>query len=141
LDQLLHEVVVGHASLQTLNGQCALIKARMRVQTAILSDVKLCECNDLEVAKTMFPLSCHDDFVERWALALVREGLKAREALPETFHTELERRANADVANRTNNNADMPVCHGLININAMLLTQLNAVCICLYVVFKASPGE
>ena len=36
---------------------------------------------DWEAAQKEFPLACHDDFVERWAQAVVRESIKARAAL------------------------------------------------------------
>ena len=76
---LLHDVVIGHASLQRLNDQCALVKARMKLQTAILSDVNVKQF-DWEAAQKNFPLACHDDFVERWAQTSVRQQIKARAA-------------------------------------------------------------
>ena len=95
LEELLHEIVVGHASLLRLNEKCALVKARMKVQTAILTDARINQ-DDWVEAKVSFPISCDDQFVERWAVSLVREGLKARAALPAVFYSELDRRVLTD---------------------------------------------
>jgi hypothetical protein len=95
LVSLLNEVVVGHASLQRLNEKCALVKARMKVQTAILQDQAI-DADDWEVAKASFPVACDEHFVERWACSLVREGVKARAALPDLFFVEVDRRISAD---------------------------------------------
>lgn len=97
LEGLLQAIVVGHASLQRLNEQCALVKARMRLQTTVLQDSNVAE-EDWDVAKTKFPLATHEDFVERWACCLVRQGLKARESLPEQFFDELDRRIQSDLS-------------------------------------------
>ena len=95
LEEMLQAIVVGHASLQRLNEQCGLVKARMRLQTAVLQDSNVDE-EDWEAAKVKFPLSTHEDFVERWACSLVRQGLKARDSLPELFFFELDRRIQSD---------------------------------------------
>ena len=95
LVSLLNEIVIGHASLQRLNEKCALVKARMKVQTAILSD-NIIDESDWTAARTTFPIACDDQFVERWAVSLVREGLKARAALPDLFFSELDRRIATD---------------------------------------------
>ena len=95
LEELLHEIVIGHASLLRLNEKCALVKARMKVQTAILTDARINQ-DDWAEAKGSFPISCDDQFVERWAVSLVREGLKARAALPAVFYSELDRRVLTD---------------------------------------------
>ena len=70
LEGLLNDVAIGHSSLQRLNGQCALVKARRKVQTAIPQDADIAE-REWEVIKGQFPLSCHVDFVGRWACAAV----------------------------------------------------------------------
>ena len=95
LEEMLQAIVVGHASLQRLNEQCGLVKARMRLQTAVLQDSNV-EEEDWEAAKVKFPLSTHEDFVERWACSLVRQGFKARDSLPELFFSELDRRIQSD---------------------------------------------
>ena len=69
----------------------------MKVQTATLNDgdVKL---SDLLGAKKNFPQACQDEFVERWAVTLVREAVREKASLPETFFTELKRRLAGDQA-------------------------------------------
>ena len=123
---LLEAVVNGHASLQKLNDQCALLKARMRVQTAVLTDSNV-ETNDWCAAEVKFPLATHVDFVERWAVALVREGLKARAALPAAFFTELDRRVSSDMQPKAAFHA--AVSSRAININgsALHVLPINAV--------------
>ena len=61
-----------------------------------------------------FPLSSHEDFIERWAKTLVREGIKSRASRPELFFTELDRRVTSDKSSAQQRGA-MQV---LININA-----------------------
>ena len=63
----LEEIVNGHAALQKLNEKCTL-KARMRVQTQRVVQ------EDWSKAKKMFPMACHDGFVQRWAESIVREA-------------------------------------------------------------------
>ena len=119
---LLHDVVIGHASLQRLNDQCALVKARMKLQLAILSDVNVKQF-DWDAAQKKFPLAWHDDFVERGAQADVRESIKARAALPGLFVQELDRRVKSDqqTEGRASTAAAVQVC---ININAGRLQRV-----------------
>ena len=113
---LLQQVVSGQTTLQKLNDLCALVKARMRVQTAVLMDVHV-SLFEWEEAVKKFPLATHDDFVERWAVALVREGLKARASLPPTFFTELERRLASDTQSMAGPGLVPVVSVRAININ------------------------
>ena len=73
-----------------------MVKARMKVQAAVLQHVDVKE-TDWEVGSGKFTLAFNDAFVERWATSLVREGVKARAALPPGFHEELDRRVALDV--------------------------------------------
>lgn len=115
---LLQSVVNGQLTLQKLNDKCALIKARMRVQTAVLSDVKIDEDSWTD-AQAKFPLACQDSFVERWAESVVRQRLLARAPLPETFYAELERRINNDLeAAEARPSASSQVQSLSVNINA-----------------------
>ena len=113
---LLHDVVIGHASLQRLNDQCALVKARMKLQTTILSDENV-KLFDWDAAQKKFPLACHEDFVERWAKAVVREGIKARAAFPELFFQELDRRIKSDQQTEKRAGAAAAAVQVCININ------------------------
>ena len=88
---MLNDIINGHSSLQRLNESCALVKARTKVQTVVLQDSNI-DIDDWESAMVRFPLACHDQFIERWAVTLVREGVRARDSLPDTFFAELERR-------------------------------------------------
>jgi hypothetical protein len=94
---LLTDVVNGHSSLQRLSDCCSLLKSRRKVQTVVLQDGSV-NLHDWDAAKLKFPLACHDQFIERWAVALVREGVKVRASLPDTFFTELERRISSDLS-------------------------------------------
>ena len=115
---LLEAVVNGHSTLQKLSDRCALIKARMRVQTAVLSDVKITEDSWTD-AMVKFPLACNEMFVERWAESVVRTQLKARASLPEAFFTELDRRVTQDLAAAEHAPRALPwVCFHSLNINA-----------------------
>jgi hypothetical protein len=115
---LLQSVVHGHSTLQKLSEKCALIKARMRVQTAVLSDVKINQDSWTD-AMVKFPLACNDVFVERWAAAVVQMELKVKESLPETFFIELERRITNDLSAAEHAPRAAPqVCLRSININA-----------------------
>ena len=112
---LLQSVVKGQLTLQKLGDKCALIKARMRVQTAVLSDVNVNEESWTE-AQVKFPLACQDSFVERWAEAVVRQRLLARAPLPDTFYTELERRiaSDSEAAEARPRASSQVHCHPLI---------------------------
>ena len=66
---MLNDVINGHSSLQRLNESCALVKARTKVQTVVLQDLNV-DMDDWEAALLRFPLACHDQFIERWAVAL-----------------------------------------------------------------------
>ena len=94
---LLHDVVSDRSSLQGLNEQCALVKARKKVQMAILSDTNV-KLFDWDAAHKKFPLACHEDFVERWVRVVAREGIKARPPadMPELIFYELDRRVTSD---------------------------------------------
>ena len=81
---MLNDIINGHSSLQRLNESCALVKARTKVQTVVLQDANI-DLDDWEDALRKFPLACHDQFIERWAVTLVREGVRARDSLPDTF--------------------------------------------------------
>ena len=94
---LLNQVIAGEVTLQKLNDMCALVKARMRVQTAVLTDVKVQQDSWAE-AREKFPLACNDEFVERWAVCIQRAGLKQKDSLPEAFFADLTRRVDSDVA-------------------------------------------
>ncbi len=120
LISLLEAVVKGQATLQKLNEQCALVKARMRIQTAVLSDVHV-SLDDWEEAVRKFPVATQDDFVEGWVMAIVREGLKARDAIPPAFFTELERRVAGDLQVKARN-VGVSVSARSINVNAVLDT-------------------
>ena len=50
-----------------------------------------------DVGYGKLPLAFNDAFVVRWATSLVREGVKARAALPPGLHGELDRRVALDV--------------------------------------------
>ena len=93
---LLEAVACGRSTLQTLNDQCSLTKARMRVQTAVLTDSKVSQTS-WEDAVGIFVRACDDEFVERWAVAINRQKIKQRDSLPAHFFEELERRITADV--------------------------------------------
>ena len=93
---LLTDVVNGHSSLQRLNDCCSLIKSRRKVQTAVLQNGSV-NLDDWEAALLKFPLACNELFIERWALALVREGVRVKASVPDTFFTELERRISSDL--------------------------------------------
>ena len=120
LNELLHEIVVGHSSLQKLNEQCGLIKARVRVQTVVMSDAQLVEFDDWADACVKFPMACDDELVSRWTVALVREGVGARQDLPALFYEELDRRVTVDVKAVDASRAAQAVGHALININGSL---------------------
>jgi len=94
---MLNDIINGHSSLQRLNESCALVKARTKVQTVVLQDANI-DIDDWDSAMLRFPLACHDQFIERWAVTLVREGVRARDSLPDTFFAELERRIASDVS-------------------------------------------
>ena len=89
----------------------------MKLQTAILSDVNVKQF-DWEAAQKKFPLACHDDFVERWAQAVVRESIKARAALPGLFFQELDRRVKSDQQTEGRAGAAAAAIQVCININA-----------------------
>ena len=116
---LLQDVVNGRSSLQGLNEQCALVKARKKVQTAILSDTTVDEL-DWDAAQKKFPSACQEDFVEQWVGVVSREGVKARPRtdMPELFLQELARRVESDAAVAASTPAQ--VC---ININAFRLKR------------------
>ena len=129
---LLEEIVNGHATLQKLNEKCALIKARMRVQTAVLQDQRVVQ-EDWSEAKKMFPMACHDGFVERWAESIVREGRKKSESMPETFFVELERRIVSDKAQAARGAGAVaagPVHLILIFFPTLILMFLFSKCVC-----------
>ena len=94
---LLNQVISGQVTLQKLNDQCGLVKARMRVQTAILTDSRIQQESWTE-AQLAFPQACNDEFVERWAVCITRENIKQKETLPEVFFAELERRVESDLS-------------------------------------------
>ena len=94
---LLNQVISGQVTLQKLNDQCGLVKARMRVQTAVLTDSRIQQDSWTE-AQLAFPQACNDEFVERWAVCITRENIKQKETLPEVFFAELERRVESDVS-------------------------------------------
>ena len=100
-----------------LNEKCALVKTRMRVQTVILQRV---EQDDWEEAKKSFPMSCQDGFVERWAEALVREGRKKSDSMPETFFAELERRVSSDKSRAARGAGAAAAGPVRINMNALV---------------------
>ena len=116
LVSLLNEVVVGHASLQRLNEKCALVKARMKVQTAILQD-RAIDADDWAVAKASFPVACDEHFVERWACSLAREGVKARAALPDLFFVEVDRRISADKSSAASRG------HAAVSVHPLILMR------------------
>ena len=68
----------------------------MNVQAAVLQHEDVNE-TDWEVVLGRFTLAFNDAFVGRRATCLVREGVKARAALPPGFHEELDRRVALDV--------------------------------------------
>ena len=123
---LLHDVVSGRSSLQGLNEQCALVKARKKVQMAILSDTNV-KLFDWDVALAKFPSACHEDFVERWGGVVAREGIKARPPadMPELFFQELDRRIKSDEEAAALSPAQ--VC---ININALRVQRVCSVTTC-----------
>ena len=63
-------------TLQKLNDQCGLVKARMRVQTAVLTDSRIQQDSWTE-AQLAFPQACNDEFVERWAVCITSENIKS----------------------------------------------------------------
>ena len=131
LNDLLHEIVVGHSSLQKLNEQCGLIKARVRVQTVVMSDAQLAQFDDWAEECVKFPMACDEEFVSRWTVALVREGVGARQDLPALFYEELDRRVTIDVKAVDATRAALAVGHALININGSRLCSLILMVRCL----------
>ena len=130
LEKLLHDVVIGHASLQRLNEQFGLVKARMKLQTAVLQHKDVAD-SEWAAAVAKYPLSCHEDFIERWAKSLVREGIKSRASVPELFFAELDRRMVSDLAQLD----DRGAVQVSININAFLccvtvLAKFSCVVLC-----------
>ena len=123
LEALLHDVVIGHGTLQRLNEQCAMVKARMKVQAAVLQHVDVNE-SDWDVRCGKFTLAFNDAFVERWASSLVREGVKARAALPPGFHEELDRRVALDVGS-VGQRVGSGLIHLSININELVLSHVH----------------
>ena len=120
LEELLHEVVVGHSSAQKLNEKCALFKARVRVQTAVMSDPNISKFDDWNEASKKFPLCCGDLFVSGWTQALVREQVGARQDLPQLFFEELERLVKMDLAGAAGKRPESAVLPAFININASI---------------------
>jgi hypothetical protein len=88
----------------------------MRVQTAVLQDQRVVQ-EDWCEANKMFPMACHEGFVERWAESIVREGRKRSESMPETFFVELERRIVSDKAQAARGAAPAAAGPVVININ------------------------
>ena len=78
----------------------------MKLQTAILHDNVVAQ-TDWAVAKTLFPIACDEQFVERWAISLVHEQAKARSALPDAFFVELDRRISADKSSAASRVSDV----------------------------------
>lgn len=117
---LLQAIVNGHSTLQKLGEKCALIKARMRVQSVILEDVKIAQ-DSWSDAQEKFPLACNDAFVERWVESVVRQRILQRASLPENFYSELERRITQDLANAALlPRSSQQVQSQIININGRL---------------------
>jgi hypothetical protein len=115
LEAILYDVVVGHSSAQKVNEKCGIVKARVRVQTAIMSDPNIREFDDWTEACKKFPLCCGESFVSGWTQALVREQVGARQELPMLFYEELERLSKMDVAGSVGNRADVEsFLHSLI---------------------------
>ena len=112
LISLLTDVVNGHSSLQRLNDARALVKPRMKVQTVILQDPSV-RLDDWEAAEKKYPLSCREQFAERWAVTLVRERILARASLPGTFFPELERRIASGMSSANSRNSAL-VCPCLL---------------------------
>lgn len=111
LVSLLNQVIAGQVTLQRLNDLCALVKARMRVQTAVLMDSKVQEESWVEAQKK-FPQACNDEFVERWAVCVQREGIKQKDSLPELFFTDLARRIDTDLSkSRAAREVQLTGCH------------------------------
>ena len=92
---LLEDIVHGRSTLTKLNDMCGLMKARVRVQTAVLTDGNVSQTSWEDAART-FPRACDAAFVERWAITVNRMKIKQKESLPETFFEELDRRVTAD---------------------------------------------
>ena len=115
---LLNQVIAGQVTLQKLNDLCALVKARMRVQTAVLTDGKV-QLDSWEQAQRLFPQASNDEFVERWAVCVQREGIKQKDTLPELFFSDLARRVDADLSKAR---PAREVQLNVININALRLS-------------------
>lgn len=141
LTELLHEVVVGHSSLQKLNEQCGLHKARVRVQTVVMSDPSLSEFDDWTEARKKFPMACDEEFVSRWTVTLVREGVGARQELPPLFYEELDRRVKLDVNAVASTRAALAVGHAFININGSRSWSLILMVCCLTCVRQVLPAS
>lgn len=116
---LLEDIVKGRSTLTKLNDQCGLTKARMRVQTAVLTDCKV-RLTSWEDAVRAFPRACDTAFVERWAVTVNRLRIKQKDQLPEPFFDELERRVTADLS-QAPALSQVPMCVALILIACVML--------------------
>ena len=76
-------------------------------------------------------MACDEEFVSRWTVALVREGVGARQDLPALFYEELDRRVTVDVKAVDASRAAQAVGHALININGSRLCSLILMVRCL----------
>ena len=90
----------------------------MRVQTAVLTDAKV-QLDAWEEAQRLFPQASNDEFVERWAVCVQREGIKQKDTLPELFFSDLARRVDADLSKAR---PVREVQLNVININALRLS-------------------
>ena len=66
LEGLLNDVVIGHGTLQHLNEQCAMVKARMKVQSAVLQHVDMKE-TDWEVGSRIRARSRWPSTMPSWS--------------------------------------------------------------------------